>query len=62
MEAAAPPRDSVEEAITVSIGAINVRVDAPAAPAVSLRPAAAAKPGREARRPGSRLARHYLRP
>jgi hypothetical protein len=62
MEAAAPPRDSVEEAITVSIGAINVRVDAPVAPAVSLRPAAAAKPGREARRPGSRLARHYLRP
>jgi hypothetical protein len=60
-DAGVPVRDAVEEAITVSIGAINVRVDAPA-PAVTPRPAAAARPAREVRRPRSRLARHYLRP
>jgi hypothetical protein len=60
LDAGVPVRDAVEETITVSIGAINVRVDAPA-PAVTPRPAAA-KPARAGRRPPSRLARHYLRP
>jgi hypothetical protein len=55
----------IEETLTVSIGAINVRIESPAAaPApLNIRPAApAAPPTRETRRAAGRLARHYLRP
>jgi hypothetical protein len=73
---AAPARDSapaadepasehvVEEAVTVSIGAIHVRVEGPAS-APPLLPAAATRPApqvRAERQSSGRLARHYLRP
>ena len=59
----AVPTADVEEVLTVSIGAIHLRVEAPApAVATAPRPAAPASPRQERSKPRSRLARHYLRP
>ncbi len=57
-----PSRESaVEESLTISIGSIAVRVEAPpAAPPLVARPAAPAAPSRSPKRTSSRLARHYL--
>ena len=55
---------SVEETLTVSIGAIHLRVEAAAPPPVTAqRPVPPAPhPRQERSQPRSRLARHYLRP
>jgi len=59
----ASTEEGVDEILTVSIGAIHLRVEGPApAPVVAARPANPAKRPRPERRPASRLSRHYLRP
>jgi hypothetical protein len=56
-------REQVAEILTVSIGAIHMRVEAQAtAPVVAARTADPARPVRPERRERSRLPRHYLRP
>jgi hypothetical protein len=56
-------QEPVEEIVTVSIGAIHMRVEAQAAaPVVAARPADPVRPVRPERRERSRLPRHYLRP
>ena len=56
-------REQVEEILTVSIGAIHMRVEAQeASPVVAARTADPARPVRPDRRERSRLPRHYLRP
>jgi hypothetical protein len=54
----------VEETLTVSIGAINVRVEGPppSPVTVSRTPATPSPRVREQQRPASRLSRHYLHP
>jgi hypothetical protein len=55
--------ERVEEILTVSIGAIHMRVEAQAtAPVVAARPADRDRTPRPERRERSRLPRHYLRP
>jgi hypothetical protein len=56
-------QEQVEEILTVSIGAIHMRVEAPpAAPVVAARSVDPVRPARPEGRQRSRLPRHYLRP